>query len=120
METLPDETRALLAEVGESAANALAENLVAVDVRERLPFVDAFVFATADNSRHLRAVASAITHDVRDKLGRSPKNVEGDNESTWLLIDYADVAVHIFLEDARDFYALDKLWADAPRIEVGG
>ncbi len=110
------ETKNLVAGAIKAAVDALAEDVVAMDVSARLPFVDAFVLATADNARHLRAVVDAVTHGVREKTGESPHNVEGDRDSTWLVIDYGSVVVHVFLPEAREFYALDKLWADSERI----
>lgn len=112
------ETQMLLQVAAKASGEALAENLVAVDVSARLPFVEAFLLMTADNSRHLRALVGAVTQEVREQMGRSPHNVEGDNESTWLVIDYQDVIVHVFLAESREFYALDQLWADAPRVKI--
>ncbi len=116
--TLTPETTALLNAAAAAAADALAEEIVAIDVTGRLPFNDAFLICTADNPRHLRAVRSGIAEDVRKKTGRSPEHVEGDEDSEWVLINYGDVAVHVFLGEARGYYSLDKLWGSAPRVDV--
>ena len=114
---LSEETTELLNAAAQAAADALAEDLVAIDVTGVLPFSDAFLIVTADNPRHLSGVKSGIEDDVHEALGRSPR-VEGDQNSEWLLLDYGDVAVHIFLREARDFYSLDKLWNQAPRVNI--
>lgn len=116
--TLTAETTDLLNAAAVAAADALAEEIVAIDVTGRLPFNDVFLICTADNPRHLRAVLNGIETDVRKNTGRSPLHVEGTEESEWVLVDYGDVAVHLFLGEARGFYSLDKLWGAAPRVGV--
>ncbi|WP_099332077.1 ribosome silencing factor [Actinomyces minihominis] len=113
--TLQPGTEQLVAEVAAAASDALAEDIVGIDVTGVLPFSDAFVIVTADNPRHLRGVRSAVQDEVHAALGRSPR-VEGDENSDWLLLDYGDVVVHIFLPEARDYYALDSLWGRSPRV----
>lgn len=106
----------------QTAANALseaqAEQIIAIDVSGNLPFTDAFLLATADNPRHLRATVSALESHMREEAGLSPVSVEGGGDSTWLIADYGDIAVHLFLPEARSFYALDKLWLRSPRINL--
>ncbi len=101
-----------------AAMDALAEDSVAIDVTQNLPFADCFLIVTADNPRHLRAVKNAIEDALRDDKGIRPLNVEGDETSDWLLLDYGDLVVHIFLPESREFYALEKLWGHSPRVEV--
>ncbi len=115
--TLQPETEQLIAEVAAAASDALAENVVGIDVTGVLPFSDAFVIVTADNLRHLRGVKSAIQDEVHAALGRSPR-IEGEESSDWLLLDYGDVVVHIFLPESRDYYALDSLWGRSPRLDL--
>lgn len=116
--TLTAETTELLNAAALAAVDALAEEIVAIDVTDRLPFNDVFLICTADNPRHLRAVVNGIEADVRKKTGRSPLHVEGAEESEWVLINYGDVAVHVFLGEARGYYSLDKLWGAAPRVDI--
>ncbi len=115
--TLTNETETLLNVASAAAAEALAEDPVAFDVTATLPFNDAFLVLTADNPRHLRAVKTAIEDEVHERLGLSAR-LEGGEESEWLLLDYQDVAVHIFLREAREYYALDRLWSHAPRVDL--
>ena len=116
--TLTPEATELLNVAAQAATDALAEEIVALDVTGRLPFNDAFLICTADNPRHLRAVRSAIVDDVKKQTGVSPEHVEGDETSEWVLINYGDVAVHVFLGEARGYYSLDKLWGSAPKVDI--
>jgi ribosome-associated protein len=77
---------------------------------------DYFVIASARNTRHARALASAIDYEMK-QAGRLRRNAAGvEGESSWVLIDFDDVVVHIFQADARAFYDLESLWADVPRV----
>lgn len=101
-----------------AALDALAEDPVAIDVTETLPFSDCFLIVTADNPRHLKSVSSHVSEAMHKDLGQRPRTVEGDGDAQWLLMDYGDLAVHVFLPDGRDFYSLEKLWGHAPRIPL--
>lgn len=113
--TLNAQTEQLIELVSHAADAAKAENLVAIDVTETMPFNDAFLILSVDNPRHLRGVRTAIEDEVAEVLDRSAR-VEGEEGSDWVLLDYGDVAVHLFLKEAREYYALDRLWAHAPRV----
>jgi ribosome-associated protein len=107
--------------LAEAAAERNAENVVALAVGELTSFADVFVLATAASDRQARAVADAVLESAR-AAGRSVLGVEGYEDGSWILIDVADVVVHVFVRDAREHYDLDRLWADAKRIplrEVG-
>lgn len=101
-----------------AADDALAENPVAIDVSQQLYFADTFFIVSADNPRHLRAVAESITQAVKKETGLLPRATEGGAESEWLLLDFGDLIVHVFLDEARGYYQLEKLWADCPRIDL--
>jgi len=77
---------------------------------------DHFVIASARNTRHARALASAVDYEMKHsgRLRRNAAGVEG--QSNWVLLDFDDVVVHIFQADARSFYDLESLWADVPRV----
>jgi ribosome-associated protein len=96
-----------------------AENVVALAVGELTSFADAFVIATASSDRQARAVADAVVESARGS-GEVVLGVEGYEDGRWILIDGGDVVVHVFVRDAREHYDLDRLWADAPRIELPG
>ena len=74
---------------------------------------DYFVIASGEADVHVKAIAREI-HDKLAERGHKPFHREGMNEGTWILLDYIDVVVHVFQEPTRQFYALEKLWGDAP------
>lgn len=113
---LPSAAQEMLQQAARAASDALAEDIVAIDVTGVLPFSDAFLIVTADNPRHVRGIMSAVGRDLQQKLGTTPTDVEGDQGSEWVLMDYGDIVVHVFLPESREFYALDKLWGDSPRV----
>lgn len=79
-------------------------------------YTDFFVLATGGNPRQTQAIADEIQQKVRP---RRPARVEGDREGEWILLDYIDVVVHVFTPAARDFYRLETLWGDVPRLVLG-
>lgn len=87
--------------------------MVALDVDDTIGVVDYFVIASASNDRQVRTIVDTIEERLSDRtlVGR-----EGVEESRWALLDYGDVVVHVFLDDVRRFYDLERLWADAPRV----
>ncbi len=115
--TCSPESLQILEVATEAALDALAEDPVAIDVTEHLPFADAFLILTADNPRHLRAVQNAVSDKLREEMRIHPV-VEGSEESEWVLIDGGDVLIHVMLPEARDFYALEKLWGHSPRLQL--
>ena len=108
----------LVKQLAEAAAEMKAQDLVALDVHALTSFADAFLLATGTSDRHVRSVASAVL-EASAELGRSPLGVEGFDEGRWVLIDLNEVVVHIFQEEVREYYDLERLWGDAPAIEVG-
>jgi ribosome-associated protein len=92
-----------------------AERLSIIDLRGRIPFADWFVVCHGTSERQVRALAEAVESHVRDVCGRKPSK-EGENGAEWILLDYGDVLVHVFTEEARDFYRLDRLWGDAEHL----
>ncbi len=91
----------------------LAENIIAIDMRETSPFSDYYVIATAKNVRHAASLADDLIEAAR-KEGYEVRTREGDNKSSWILVDLYTVVVHIFTEDARNQYRLENLWSDLP------
>jgi ribosome-associated protein len=94
-----------------------AVNLVALDLRKTAGFTDYFVIASGTNARQVRAIADAVTEALAAK-GVKPAYVEGYDRSVWVLLDYFDFIVHIFGEETRQFYDLERLWGNAERIEL--
>lgn len=84
---------------------------------EYLAIVDWFLLVSAPTSRQVKAVVDEIERRLKI-LGESTIRTEGMTEGEWCLLDYGDLVVHIFTDEMRDFYALDRLWADAPRLDL--
>ena len=106
--------------VGVAAAAASAkkgEDIVALDVGEILSITDAFVITSATNTRHVRTIVDEIEKAMKEHAAVPPASVEGLDDATWVLLDYGDVVVHVFLDETRAYYELERLWADAPRID---
>jgi ribosome-associated protein len=103
-----------------AAASKTLESTLVLDVSELLGITDAFVVTSGTNPRQIRTIAEEVERKVRDGGGGSPKRVEGRDDLRWVLLDYGDFVVHVFSSEARDHYALERLWADAPRVDWDG
>jgi ribosome-associated protein len=114
-----DERLTKVAAIAEAAIDLGAEEIVALDVRKLTSFADTFLILTASSNRRARAIADSIG-EAMVKRDENPRGVEGHDEGRWILIDLDDVIVHIFLDDVRREYDLERLWSDAPVIDVAG
>ena len=103
-------------------ADALNEkfggDIVILDVSELSGIADYFVIATANSTPQLNAMADNVADKMREHLSLRPRRTDGTAESEWISMDYSDVLVHMMTENTRSRYALEKLWGDAPRIDV--
>lgn len=88
-----------------------------LDVGELLGIVETFVIASAPNTRLVRTIVDEVEKDLREHAGVKPRAVEGKDDASWVLVDYGDVVVHVFLTETREFYGLERLWADAERLD---
>lgn len=93
-----------------------ATDVTVLDVGEILAITDLFVVASAGNKRQVRTICDAITDAVRSETGRSPLSSEGVSEQQWILIDYGSVVVHIFDDETRRFYEIERLYQDVPAV----
>ncbi len=93
-----------------------SEDVVIMDLRGRSGVTDFFVICTGTSDRQMRAVSDLIVEYGR-KVGEKPLSVTGYETARWILLDFVDVVVHVFTAQAREFYDLELLWGDAPRIE---
>lgn len=89
-----------------------------IDVANLLVVTDYFVIATGQNDRQVRSIADEIEDQLREKAGVKPIGREGTEEGKWVLLDFADIVVHVFRPEERDFYRLERLWGEAPRVEL--
>jgi len=89
-----------------------------LDMSELMPVTDMFLVATGTSSRHVKTLAGEIELQLKDRLDYHPVRREGLDAARWVLLDYGDIVIHIFDEETRAYYNLERLWADAPIIEV--
>ena len=94
-----------------------AKDIVLLNVKEISAFTDYFLICSGSSDRQVQAIASSIREKMK-KHGLLPLGVEGENHGQWVLMDYDDVIVHIFYEPVRGFYDIERLWSEAPRMEV--
>lgn len=103
-------------EAAHAAAEKKATDPVILQVGQVLAICDYFVIASASNDRQVRAIAEEVEDRVKKAGGGSPRTIEGLADARWVLIDYGDWVVHIFIDEAREFYDLERLWGDVPRV----
>ena len=114
----PEVDARALAETAARAASAKkADRVVVMDMRELLVITDYFVIASGTSDRQVRTIAEEIERAVKDRAGVKPVRREGERDSRWILLDFVDFVAHVFLEEESGFYDLERLWADAPRVE---
>ncbi len=99
----------------DAAAEKLAENPVALNLKGVASFTDCFIILGGNQRRQTQAICDAIV-DRLGKEGVHPGHVEGYSLGEWILIDYSDLVVHVFTRETREFYSLERLWGDAPRV----
>ena len=101
----------------QAASEKKATDVVAIRVGEILVVTDYFLIATGANDRQVKAIGDAIEDTLRE-AGVKPIGREGEPELKWLLLDFGDFVVHVFQPAERDFYRLERLWGDAPRVAL--
>jgi ribosome-associated protein len=113
----PDITSRDLAVLAAQALDEkLATDVVVLPVGDVLAITEFFVIASASNKRQVKALADSVLTAVRDLTGRSPLRSEGAGEQQWVLIDYGDVVVHVFADETRRFYEIERLYKDVQPI----
>jgi ribosome-associated protein len=100
-----------------AAADKIATDLMIIDVSEQLVITDCFVLASAPNERQVRAVADAIEERLLPMKAK-PVRREGQQEGRWVLLDFLDIVVHVQHSEERTYYALERLWADCPKLAL--
>jgi len=115
--TPDDETQAWAITAARAADSKQATDVVVLDVGEVLALCGWFVIASAGNERQVKAICDEVERQIREAGGPKPKRIEGLQDRQWVLMDYGDVVVHVFQQEQRDFYDLERLWADVPRLD---
>lgn len=107
--------RAVLA--ARAAADKQGADTVVLEVGDVLGIVDYFVITSGSNSRQVRTIAEEVEEQVKRAGGPGPIRTEGLDDASWVLLDYGDVVVHVFLAETREFYDLERLWRDVGRLD---
>ena len=115
--TATDHALQLVRTAAQAASDKLADNIIAFDVSEQLVITDAFVLCSAPNDPQVRAIVDEIEEQLRAE-GAKPVRREGERDGRWVLLDYAEIVVHVQHEEERSYYALERLWRDCPLIEL--
>jgi ribosome-associated protein len=113
--TATDTARDLALVAARAASDKLALDVVLIDVSDRLAITDVFVIATGTNERQVEAIVDEVELKLRE-AGVKPLRREGRRDGRWVLLDYADIVVHVQHTEERVFYALERLWKDCPFI----
>ncbi|MFW6175951.1 MAG: ribosome silencing factor [Acidobacteriota bacterium] len=113
--TVPDR----LVSIAEAALDRNAREGVVLDLRGLSDATDYFVVLSGDSDVHTRAIAESISERLEDDHEETPAGVEGRSAGRWILLDFIDIVVHVFLPRVREFYQLERLWGDAPRAPLG-
>lgn len=94
-----------------------AVDITAMKISDLTTIGDYFVVASGNSNAQVKALAEEVENQL-SKLGVEPKKVEGTQSALWILMDYYDVIVHIFYKETREFYSIERLWADAPKVDI--
>ena len=114
-----EKSLALAKQIAGMLENKKAERITVLDIGKLTVLGDYFVIASGSNTTLVKALAG----EIEEKLGAQgihPKRIEGESSAMWILMDYYDVIVHIFYDETRDFYGLERLWADATLVKLEG
>jgi ribosome-associated protein len=103
-----------------AADDKKGDDILVLDVGDIIGIVDMFVITGASNTRLVRTIVDEVERQLHELAGVKPRAVEGLDDMSWVLMDYGDVVVHVFLNETREFYGLERLWTDAARIEWNG
>ena len=93
-------------------------DLVALDVRELVGYTDYLIVCTARNERQAKAIHDEVHVRLKHESGLLPASVEGEREARWILVDYLDCVLHIFVGELREHYRLERLWGEAPKLDL--
>lgn len=99
------------------AAGKKAEGIIILDMKQICSYTDFFVICSGRSSRQTKAIVDEVRLKIKE-AGVSPASLEGEVKGDWVLMDYLGVVVHVFTPETRDFYRLEVLWKEAPRVEM--
>lgn len=114
----PEESIDLARIAGQAAADKLANEVIALDVSEQVVITDIFLVCSGDSERQVSAIVDGVEEVLLKERRRKPLRREGERDARWVLLDYGDIVVHVQHAEDRAFYALERLWRDAPVIDL--
>ena len=116
MKSTSEDIRQQAVVAARAAAAKKGEDPVILEVGAILAITDAFVITSGANARQVRTIAEEVEERVAAECGPKPLRTEGLDDARWVLLDYGDFVVHVFLDEVRRYYDLERLWSDAPRV----
>ena len=116
MTTTSEQVRDWARTAAQAASAKGGEETVIIEVGAVLAITDAFVITSGRNTRQVKTIAEEVEARLKSDGGITPLRVEGLGDTQWVLLDYGDLVVHVFLDETREFYDLERLWSDAPRV----
>ena len=116
--TAPEESVDLARLAGQAAADKLAGDVIALDASEQPVITYIFVVASGSTERQVTAIVDGVEKDLLQKADRKPVRREGERDARWVLLDYGEIVVHVQHAEDRAFYALERLWRDAPVVDL--
>jgi ribosome-associated protein len=114
--TAPKRTKAneaLIQTITRSLSDKKGENIVTLDLRKVTTLADHFILCTGLSENHIKTLADEVTDKCREEVGEKPWRKEGLDTRRWVVLDFVDVVVHIFREETRNFYGIERMWGDA-------
>jgi ribosome-associated protein len=108
----------LAAAIVEQAADKKAVNIVELDLRGVIDYTDYFVICSGTSDRQVKAICEGIRYGLKGAHGISARRVDGLTQASWVLMDYLDVLVHVFIPEVRSYYDLERLWGEVPSREI--
>lgn len=114
----PEESLDLSRVAAQAAVDKLAEEVIGLDVSELVVITDVFLVCSGESERQVSAIVDGIEEALQKARGRKPLRREGERDARWVLLDYGDIVVHVQHAEDRAFYALERLWRDAPVIDL--
>lgn len=116
MTTTSEQVRDWARTAAQAASAKGGEETVIIEVGVVLAITDAFVITSGRNTRQVKTIAEEVEARLKADGGIAPLRIEGLSDSQWVLLDYGDLVIHVFLDETREFYDLERLWSDAPRV----
>lgn len=114
----PARSRELALAAVRTAAENGGTDILLLDMSKQTAIFDYFIIATGTSRRQLHAMSEEIDHKLEDDLNDKRMNIDGYDESRWIVLDYGTVVIHLFDDDTRQFYSLETLWADAQPVDI--